>query len=105
MEIAKTIWSCHPHEEIQNIPFNPKGAWANIKRLMGGETSHNTAPKLIQPRTPSGSPTENDEENVSVFASHFKKILNNHKPTDKIVLNDIHLLEIMGELDVPTSWT
>jgi len=72
---------------------------------MGGETSHNTAPKLIQPRTPSGSPTENDEENVSVFASHFKKILNNHKPTDKIVLNDIHLLEIMGELDVPTSWT
>ena len=48
---------------------------------------------------------ENDEENISVFASHFKKLLNNHKPTDKIVINDIHLREVMCELDVPPSWT
>ena len=56
-------------------------------------------------RLPQGSLTENDEEIFSVFASYFKKLLNNHKPTDKIVINDIHLREVMGELDVPPSWT
>ena len=56
-------------------------------------------------RLPSGSLTENDEENVSVFANHFKKVLNNHKPTDTIVINDIHLREVIGELDVPPLCT
>ena len=72
---------------------------------MGGETSHHTAPKRIYTRLPSGSLAENDEENVSVFASHFKRVLNNHKPTEKNVINDIHLREVMGELEIPPSWT
>ena len=53
----------------------------------------------------SGSLAENDEENVSVFTSHFKKVLNNHKPTEQIVIKDIHLREVMSDLDVPSSWT
>ena len=57
------------------MTFNTKGARARIKRLMGGDTSHHTNTKLIQMRLSSGSLTENDEENVSVFASHFKKVL------------------------------
>ena len=104
VDILKTRWSCHLAEEIHNMPFNPKGAWENIKPLMGGETSHHTAPKLIHMRLPSGSLAENDKEHVSVFASHFKKVLNNHKPAEKIVINDIHLREFISELDVPPSW-
>ena len=77
----------------------------SIRRLMGGVTSHHTTPKLIQMRLPSGSLAENDEENVSVFASYFKKVLYNHKLTEKIVINYIHLLEVMGELNVPPSGT
>ena len=73
--------------------------------LMGGETSHNTTPKLIQMRIPLGNLAGNDEENVSVFASHFKKVLNNHKPTDTILINDIHLQEVVDELGVLTSCT
>ena len=87
------------------MSFNTKGAGVNIKRLMEGETSHHTAPKLIHMRLPLGSLAENDGENVSVFASHFKKVPNNHKRTDKIVINDIHLREVMGDIDVPPSWT
>ena len=52
--------------------FNPKEAWVSIGRLTGGETSHHTTPKIIQMRLPSGSLADNDEENVSVFAKHFK---------------------------------
>ena len=55
-------------------------------------------------RLPSGCLAENDEENVSVFASHFKKVLNNHKPTDKKVINDIDLGEVIRELEFPPLW-
>ena len=71
---------------------------------MGGETSHHTAPRLIQTRLPSGSFAENYEENVGVFASNFKKVLNNHKPTDKAVINAIDLREVMRDIDVPPFW-
>ena len=76
----------------------------SIRRLTGGESSHHTSPKVIQMRLPSGNLTENDKENVSVFANHFKKVLNNHKWTDTTVINKIKLREVMGELDDPPLW-
>ena len=48
---------------------------------------------------------ENDKENVRVFANHFKKLLNNHKPTDTTVIDDIDLREATEELDEPPLWT
>ena len=44
---------------------------------------------------------ENDKENVRVFANHFKKLLNNHKPIDTTVIDDIDLREVMEDLDDP----
>ena len=97
----KTRWSCHLAEEIHNMPFDPKEAWVSIGRLTGVESSHHTSPKVIQMRLPSGNLAENDEENVSVFVNHFKKVLNNHKTADTTVINEINLQEVMGELDDP----
>ena len=85
--------------------FNPKADWVSIRRLTGGKSSHHTSLKIIQMRLPSGNLTDNDEENVSVFANNFKKVLNNQKPTDTTVINEIHLREVMGELDDPPLWT
>ena len=101
VSIAKTRWYCHLAEEIHNMAFNPKAAWASIRRLTGGELNHHTTPKLIQMRLPSGSLTDNDDENVSLFANHFKKVFNDHKPTDTTVIHDIYLREVMEELDDP----
>ena len=56
-------------------------------------------------RLPSGNLVENNKENVSVFANHFKTLLNNHKTTDTTVINKINLREVMGELDDPPLWT
>ena len=81
VSVAKTRWSFHLAEEIHNMTFNPKEAWVIIGRLTGGESSHHTSPKVIQVRLPSGNLAENDEENVSVFANNFKKVLNNHNTT------------------------
>ena len=83
------------------MPFNPKEAWVSIRRLKEGKASHHTSPKVIQMRSPSGNLTENNEENVSVFANHFKKVLNNHKMTDTKVINEINSREVMGEFDDP----
>ena len=74
--------------------FNPKEAWVRIKRLTGGESSHHISPKVIEMRLPSGNLAENDKENVSVFANHFKKVLNNHKTTDTTVINEIKLRQV-----------
>ena len=81
--------------------FNPKEAWVSIRRLTGGDSSHHISPKVIQMRLPSGNLADNDEENVSVFANHFKKVLKNHKMTDTTVINEINLREVTGELDDP----
>ena len=56
-------------------------------------------------RLPSGRLAENDKENVRVFASHFRKVLNNHKPTYREVVNDIDLCEVLREIDLPPSWS
>ena len=101
VSVAKTRRYCHLAEEIHNMPFNPKEAWASIGRLTGGESSHHISPKVIQMRLPSGNLAENDEENVSVFSNHFKKVLNNHKTTDTTVINEINLREFMEELGDP----
>ena len=53
---------------------------------------------------PSGSLAENEEENVSVFSNHFKKVLINHKLKDTTVINDIDLREVMEDLDDPPLW-
>ena len=42
-------------------------------------------------KLPSGKLVENDEEIVSVFANHFSKVLNNHKPTNDDVIQEINL--------------
>ena len=47
VSVAKTRWSFHLVEEIHNMPFNLKEAWAGIGRLTGGESSHHTSPKVI----------------------------------------------------------
>ena len=56
-------------------------------------------------RLPSGGLTENDEENVSVFAEHFAKVLNNQKRIDSKVVNNIRLREVMSELDAKPTWS
>ena len=68
VDLAKTRWSRHLAREIHNMPFNPKKAWDNIKRITGGKMSHHSAPTIIQMRLPSGQLAENNEENVSVLS-------------------------------------
>ena len=42
-----------------------------------------------------------DEENVKVFLIHFGKVLNDMKPTDDSVINEIQLQDTLTELYTP----
>ena len=55
-------------------------------------------------KLPYGKLAENDEENVSIFTNHFRKVLNNHKPMDNYVIQEIHLREVMHKLDYIPTW-
>ena len=85
-------------QTIHNMTFQPKEAWANIRMLSAGEKSHHSSPQSIHMRLPLRDLTENDEENVRVFAENFSKVLNNHKKTDDNVINNILLRKVMTEL-------
>ena len=45
-----------------------------------------------------------DEENVKVFLIHFGKVLNDMKPTDDSVINEIQLQDTLIEFDTPPEW-
>ena len=55
------------------MPFNTKGGWENIKRLMVVGTSRHTSTRLILTRLTSGRLEENNKENVSAFAKSLLK--------------------------------
>ena len=77
--MPKTAWPHHLAEVINNTPFNLKDSWQNIKKLCGGEKSHHFFPKITQMKLLSGNLSEKNEENVSVFTSHFSKALTDKK--------------------------
>ena len=93
--IAKTRWSRLLAQNIHNMSFSPKAAWANIRLLSKGGKSHHSAPKTIHMRLPSGELAECDEDNMRVFADNFTKVLNNQKNTDNEVVKIIWLREFM----------
>ena len=76
----------------------------NINKLCGGENIHQSSPKVVQMRLHSGKLSKNNEENVSVFETHFCKVLNNTKVIDDTVLNDIDLKVFTMELNGPPKW-
>ena len=52
VSVAKTRWSCHLAEEIHNMHFNPKEAWASIGRLTGGKVKPSHLSKSDTDETP-----------------------------------------------------
>ena len=81
--------------------FSQKEAWEHIRLLSAGEKIPHCTPRVITMKMSWGQLVENDDDNVSVFASHFKNVLNNNKITDDSVINDIKQKEVTTEVDAP----
>ena len=84
--------------------YNLKEAWVHINMLNAGEKSYHSTPRVIKMRISGGRLAENDDTNMNLFMSHFKKVLNNNQLTHDTVLNNIRQREVMVELDAPPKW-
>ena len=85
------------------MAFNPKVAWEHICLLSDGERCHHSTSKVIQIKFPVDIQPKT-VKNATVFAKYLKIVLNNHKPTDETVRNNIELQEVMRELKNTTNW-
>ena len=73
------------------MAFKPKLAWEHIRLISEDKKYHHSTPKVIQMKLPCGQLAKNDDKSVIMFARHLKKVLDNHKPTNDTIINDIKL--------------
>ena len=84
--------------------FIPKDAWASVKILAGGRTSHHEKPTVMRLKLTNGKLATTDAENMSVMVPQLKKVYRNHQPVDWSVLYELPQQHLMLELDTPISW-
>ena len=62
--------------------FTPKEAWASVKILAGGMTSHHEKPTVMRLRLTNGELATNNAKNASIMGPHLEKVYRNHRPVD-----------------------
>jgi hypothetical protein len=87
------------------MKMNPRLAWENIRILTGGETAHHKTNQNMSMRLENGKLASNAKENMSVFGMQFSKVLNNHRPVDRSVLDLLEQKPCMTSIDNPISFT
>ena len=80
-------------------------AWEYIRILTGGKTAHHKTNLNMSMRLENGELASNAREHVRVFGTHFDKVLNNHRPGDRSVLDLLEQQPCMMPIDNPISFT
>ena len=74
VSLATATWSTHQATIIHSMRFTPKDAWASVKVLAEGMTSHHKKPIVMRLKLTNGELATNDAENASVMGPHLEKI-------------------------------
>ena len=83
---------------------NPRVAWEYIRLLTSGSTCHHKKKVEMAMKLPNGKLATNGKENMKVFGPHFEQVLNNHRPVDPIILNDVPQRPTLHEIDSPITF-
>ena len=75
---AKAAWSTHQAKIVHSMCFTPREAWASVKILAGGMTSHHKKSTVMRLRLTNIELATNDAENASVMGTHLEKVYRNH---------------------------
>ena len=84
--------------------FTPREAWASVKILAGGMTSHYKKPTVMRLRLTNKELATNDAEIASVMGPHLEKVYRNHRPVDWSELQGLLQRTSMLKLDTLISW-
>ena len=104
VSLAKAAWSTHQATINYNIRFIPKDAWASVKVLAGGMTSHHKKTTVMQIKLTNGELAKTDAGNASVMGPHLENVYRNHPPVYWTVLNKLPQQYLMPGLDTLISW-
>ena len=105
VEMAKAKWYTGVCSKIHEMNMNPRLAWENIRILAGGKTAHHKTNRNMSMHLENGNLASNAKENISVFGMHFSKVLNNHQPVNRSVLDLLEQKPCMTLIDNPISFT
>jgi len=104
VELAKARWYSGICTNIHNMRMNPRLAWENICLLTGGETAHHKTNINMAMILESSKLASNAEENMSIFSTHYHKVLNNIKTVDDSVLDLIEQKPCHTTIDLPITF-
>ena len=68
---AKRKWQNKRAEEIHNMKFDPKSAWAAVRELEAGLDGHHTKQSDMKMKMEDGSFAVSDKDNADIMGRHF----------------------------------
>jgi hypothetical protein len=101
---AKATWYADICQKIHDMNMEPRLAWEHIHILTKGESAHHQRQSTIAMQLPNGKRATTAAENMSVFAPHFQRVLNNHRPVDLEFANHVPQRRTLWELNDPITW-
>jgi hypothetical protein len=101
---AKVTWYAYVCSKIHDMRMEPRLAWAHIRLLAKGESSHHQKKTMMAMGLPDGLRTANASKNMSVIYPHFNQVYNNLCTTDPTLLEQVPQCRTLWELNDPISW-
>ena len=101
---AKATWYAHICQKNHDMNMEPRLAWEHICLLIKGESAHHQRRPTMAMQLPDGTRASNAADNMSVFASHFQRVYNNHRSVDFAYADHIPQRRILWELNDPITW-
>ena len=102
--LAKAALSTHQEIIIHSMRVTPIEAWARVKILAGGMTSHHKKPTVMHLRLTNSEIATNDAKKASVMGPHLEKVYRNHRPVYWSALQGLLQQTSMLELGTLISW-
>jgi hypothetical protein len=103
IKTAKRRWHEKQAEEIHDMKFDPKSAWAATREVQAGFDGHYSAQSDIKMKMENNEMAKNDSDNADVMGKHFSKVFNNHRPIDLTVLEELEQRETIESLGHPPT--
>jgi hypothetical protein len=101
---AKATWYTGICWKIHGMRMEPRLAWEHIRLLTKGKSAHHQRQPTMAMRLPDGTQATNASDNMSVFAPHFQRVYNNHRPVDLRFVEQVPQRRTLWELNDPITW-
>jgi hypothetical protein len=101
---AKATWYADICQKIHDMWMEPHLAWEHICLLTKGDSAHHQRRTTMAMYLSDETCATNSSENMSVFAPHFQRVYNNHRPVYPCFVEHVTQQRMLWELNDPITW-